>query len=373
MPAGQVFPFHLCDLRALCGLLLGDQPRRPRARSSPTHRRARARTLPCATVTQDLLLFGVGLAALYFGAEWLVRGAARFARARGVSALAVGLTIVAFGTSSPELVVSTIAAARGQDDVALGNVIGSNILNVGGVLGLAALIRPLRVGMRLLRREAPLLVLVSVAFGWLAWDGWIGRIDALLLLTGFAGYLAFVLGAARREAAGIEAEFDEFEAEEALAPRGERGWVDVALMAAGLATLALGAHALVTGAVGLARAFGVSELVIGLTIIAIGTSLPELATTALAAARREADIAVGNIVGSSLFNLLCILGAASAVRPLRVAPGLLTFEIPVMIAAAVLLLPFAWTRLRLERWEGALLLAGYLAFQGWLFWGPSAG
>lgn len=312
-----------------------------------------------------LLLLAAGLVALYFGAEWLVRGAARWARARGVSAVAVGLTIVAFGTSAPELVVSTLASARGQSGVALGNVIGSNIFNIGGILGLASLLYPLRVQMRLLARETPLMVLASVALPLLALDGRVGRIDGALLLGAFAAFLVYVVRSARRESAEIAAEYAEFESEKALLPRGERPWVDLALMAGGLGGLGIGAHALVTAAVGLARTFGLSELVIGLTIVAVGTSLPELATSAVAAARREVDIAVGNIVGSNIFNLTAILGTAAAVRPLHVPTSVLTFEIPVMIALGLLLVPLAWTRLRLERWEGGLLLAGYVAFQAW--------
>lgn len=313
-----------------------------------------------------LFLFGLGLVALYFGAEWLVRGAARFARSIGARPLTVGLTIVAFGTSAPEFVVSSVAAARGQTDVALGNVIGSNILNIGLVLGVASLLFPLRVEMRLLAREVPMMIAAAVGLGVLGLDGQIGRLDALIFLAGFGGYLRFVLGAARREPPGIEAEYRQFETAEALEPRGEKVLADLGLVAAGLGGLALGAHALVGAAVALARGLGVSELVIGLTIVALGTALPELATAALAALRHETDIAVGNIVGSNLFNSLAILGTAAALRPLDVAPSLLRFEIPVMIFLSTLLLPLAWTRLRLERWEGALLVAGYAAFHGWL-------
>lgn len=313
-----------------------------------------------------LFVFSLGLVALYFGAEWLVRGAARWARTRGVSAVAVGLTIVAFGTSAPELVVSTVAAARAQAGVALGNVIGSNILNVGLILGVASLIRPLRVQMRLVAGEVPLLLAVSVAVPLLALDGGFGRVDAALLLGGFAGYLGFVLRMARRAPALAEAAYLEFEAAESLDPRGETWRRDLLVMTAGLGALALGAHAAVTGAVGVASAFGVSDLVIGLTVVAIGTSLPELATSVTAAIRGEADIAVGNIVGSNLFNLLAILGAAAAVRPLEVPGAFLRFEIPVMIGLSLLLWPIAWTRLRVERWEGGLLLAGFVAFQVWL-------
>lgn len=310
-----------------------------------------------------LFAFALGLVALYFGAEWLVRGAARWARARGVSAVAVGLTIVAFGTSAPELVVSTVAAARAQAGVALGNVIGSNILNVGLILGLASVIRPLKVQMRLVAGEVPLLVAVSVVIPLLALDGGFGRVDAALLLGGFAGYLLLVLTLARRAPSFAETAYREFEAAESLEPRAEARRRDLLAIAGGLVALALGAHAAVTGAVGVAAAFGISELVIGLTVVAIGTSLPELATSVTAAARGEADIAVGNVVGSSLFNLLAVLGAASAVRPLEVPGALLHFEVPVMIGLSLLLWPIAWTGLRVERWEGAVLLAGYLGFQ----------
>ncbi len=316
----------------------------------------------------QLLLFALGLCALYLGADGLVRGAARLARAYGVSALAVGLTIVAFGTSAPELVVSGVASVRGQGGVAIGNVIGSNIVNLGLILGIASLIRPLRVEMRLVAREVPLVIATALAMAALGWDGRIGRAEAALLLAGFAAYLAFVLRVARLEPTSIEVEYRQFEAAETLEPRGEPRWWDAGLVVGGLGGLALGAHWLVGAAVQMATALGVSDVVIGLTIVAVGTSLPELATSLVAALRGESDIAAGNILGSNIFNSLGILGVAAGLRPLEVTRSLLQYEIPVMILLSALLLPLAWTRLRVERWEGALLVGGYVAFLGGAWW-----
>lgn len=320
----------------------------------------------------QILFFGLGLVALYFGAEWLVRGAARFARAWGVSAVVVGLTVVAFGTSTPEMVVSTLAAASDRGDVGLGNILGSNVVNLALILGLASLIYPLRVQMRLLAREIPIMVASAMLLGALAVDGRFGRGDGLLLLTGFLAFVGFILHAARREPAAIQAEFTEFEEAEALEPTRAPRTREVALIVGGIVGLVVGANLLVESAVYVARSVGISEVVIGLTIVALGTSLPELATTLVASYRRETDIAFGNVIGSNIFNVLAILGLAAAVRPLRVAPGLLHFEIPVVAILSILLLPLAWTRLRIERWEGALLVSGYIVFT-WIVLIRSAG
>lgn len=308
-------------------------------------------------------LFLLGLVALYLGAEWLVLGSSRLARSAGVSGLVVGLTVVAFGTSAPELVVSVLAGVRGQSDVAVGNVVGSNIVNIGLILGVSALIRPMRVRARLVAGEIPVMILVTGALAVLALDGRLGRTDGLFLLVGFGAYLWFVMRAAPKDpvtqwtdpaapAGGF------VEPSRSAAGR----WRDIVLVALGLAALVVGAHLLVETATTFARAWGVPELVIGLTVVAIGTSLPELATSVLAAVRGQVDIAIGNVVGSNVFNILCVLGLSAAVRPLSIAPSLLRFEIPVMIGASLLLLPLAWSRLRLEWWEGGLLLLGYVAF-----------
>lgn len=312
----------------------------------------------------QIAFFVIGLVGLYYGAEWLVRGAARLARTLGISALIVGLTVVAFGTSAPELVVSVVAGIRGQSGVAVGNVVGSNVANVGLILGLAALVSMMKVEMRLITREMPVMLLATLAFLVLALDGTLSRLDAALLLAGFVTYLLLMLHAARAEPSLIETEFADFaEAAEMIDRGGEPHYLRNAfLIVIGLVGLAGGAQLLVTSAVFFARSLGISELVIGLTVVAIGTSLPELATSVVAAFRGEADIAVGNVVGSNIFNILLILGIAPLVRPLLVDQALYTFEIPVMVAFSVLLLLFGRTGLRVVRWEGALLLGGYVAF-----------
>ena len=308
------------------------------------------------------VLFLVGLVALYFGAEWLVKGAGRLARAYGVSALVVGLTVVAAGTSAPELVVTLLAAVRGQSDVAMGNVVGSNIVNVGVVLGLAAIIRPLVVGMALVRREAPVMVGASVLLLLFARDGLIARWEAAVLLLAFAVYILLTIRLARREPAAVEREFAENEEARGIVPEAAPAWRNAALIAAGLCVLVVGAQLLVGSALYFSRALGVPELIVGVTVVAIGTSLPEIAASLVAAVRGEAEIVLGNVVGSNIFNILLILGAAAMARPVSVARPLLTFEIPVMIGAALLVLPLIYTGRRVERWEGVLLVAGYVAF-----------
>jgi cation:H+ antiporter len=314
------------------------------------------------------ILFLVGLVALYFGAEWLVKGAGRLARAHGVSALVVGLTVVAAGTSAPEMVVTVLAALRGQSDVAMGNVVGSNIANVGLVLGLAAVIRPLVVGMALIRREAPIMVGASVLLLVFARDGLIARWEAAVLLVAFVAYILLTIRLARREPPAVEREYADNEDARGIVPEAAPAWRNVALIAAGLCVLVAGAQLLVGSALYFARALGVPELIVGVTVVAIGTSLPEIAASLVAAFRGEAEIVLGNVVGSNIFNVLLILGAAALAAPVSVAPALLAFEIPVMIGAAVLVLPLIYTGRRVERWEGMVLVAGYVAFTVALLW-----
>lgn len=305
------------------------------------------------------ILFVAGLTLLYFGAEWLVRGSARIAVTFGVTPVVVGLTVVAFGTSAPELVVSALSAARGDSDVALGNIVGSNIVNIALILGLSATIYPLRVVSSLVRREMPIMVVAALAVPAVAWDGRVGRLDAAVLLVGFITYLWFAVRLGRAAPRVQTAEYREFEEVNKLQPAGEALWKDVLLVIAGVAALAFGAHLTVTAAVTFARAAGIPELLVGLTIVAVGTSLPELATTVMAAVRKESDIAVANVVGSNIFNVLLILGASAGVRPLGVDPSLMRFEIPASVALSLLLIPFAATGATIKRWEGAVLLLSY--------------
>jgi len=312
----------------------------------------------------DGVMFTAGLVALYFGAEWLVRGAARLARTLGISAIVIGLTIVAFGTSAPELVVSTLAAARGQSGVAVGNIVGSNIVNIALILGLSAAVSTVRVQPGLITREMPIMIVAAIALVVLGVDGTLSRLDAMLLAAGFVAFLIYMLRLARRgvPTPALEAEFAEFEKAEGMVPPNGTRTLDILLIAGGLAALVIGAELLVRSSVSFARAAGVSELVIGLTIVAVGTSLPELATSVVAAVRNEADIAVGNVVGSNIFNVLGVLGIAPLVRPIAVDRSLYGMEMWVMIGLSVLLPLVCRVGHRLARVEGILFIVGYVIF-----------
>lgn len=314
------------------------------------------------------LSFVLGLAALIAGAELLVRGASKLALSLGISPLVVGLTVVAFGTSSPELAVSIGSARSGQVDIAIGNVVGSNVFNVLFILGLSALIAPLVVAQQLIRQEVPVMIGASLLLFTLALDGGIGRLDGLLFVALLGAYTVFLVVQSRRERQEIRAEY----AAE-LGAGGAGTWdsrlpVQLVLIVAGLGLLVFGARALVDAAVVLAQLLGVSELVIGLTIVAAGTSLPEVATSVLAAIRGERDIAVGNVVGSNIFNIFAVLGISALLAPreLAVAPAMLGFDLPVMIGIAVACLPIFFTGNLIARWEGALFLVFYVAYTAYL-------
>lgn len=303
-----------------------------------------------------VLLLCSGLALLVLGAEVLVRGASGLAVRFGVRPLVVGLTVVAFGTSSPELAVSLQAIWNGQPDVAIGNVVGSNTFNVLFILGVSSLIVPLTVDQKLVRVDVPIMIGASVILWLMALDGRIGRVEGAMLLAGIAAYTAGAIRSARRESAAVAEEY-----ERAVGRRG-RADVQALLVVGGIGGTVLGSRLLVDGAVRLATALGVSELVIGLTIVAAGTSLPEVATSIVAAVRGQRDIAVGNVVGSNIFNVMCILGACGAVAGVPVAPQVMSFDLPVMTGAAVACLPIFFTGHAINRWEGGLLLASYLAY-----------
>ncbi len=315
--------------------------------------------------TETILYFIAGAVLLIGGAELLVRGASRLAIAAGVSPLVVGLTVVAFGTSAPELAVTVGAAWSGQADVAIGNVVGSNIFNVLFILGLSAVITPLIVAQQLVRLDVPLMIGASILMLLLGLDGTIGRVDGLFLFFGIIAYTTFLIRHSRRETADVKSEYD---VAFGAIPGKTRSAMNLGLIVAGMSLLVLGSRWLVDGAVQMATAFGVSQLVIGLTIVAAGTSLPEVATSVLAAMRGERDIAVGNVVGSNIFNILCVLGLGSLVSPdgVRVSPGALAFDIPVMIAVAIAALPIFFTGYLIARWEGAVFLAYYVAYTAWL-------
>ena len=314
-----------------------------------------------------LLLFLAGLVLLLLGAEFLVRGASRLALALGLSPLVVGLTVVSLGTSAPELAISVDSALRGAPDLALGNVVGSNIANVLLILGLCALVAPLVVHRQLVWLDVPLMIVVSLAVFAMALDGRIARWEGLLLAAGAVAYIVFLIRLSRRHPE--QAPSDPALEAAADAPRRAHPFLpQVGLIVAGLAMLVYGARLLVEAATDLALALGLSELVIGLTVVAAGTSLPEIATSILSVLRGQRDLAVGNLVGSNLFNLLLVLGTTAAIAPAGVpVPGsALNFDLPVMTAVAVACLPIFFIGHRISRWEGAVFVAFYIAYTTWL-------
>ena len=309
-----------------------------------------------------ILLLIVGLLLLLGGAEFLVRGAARLATAAGITPLVVGLTVVAFGTSSPEFSVSVMSAFKGQADLALGNVVGSNIFNILLILGLSAVIVPLIVAQQLVRFDVPVMIGVSLLVYLFGMDGRIGRLDGIVLFAGVIAYTVFLIVQSRKEtSAEVKTEYDEM-----VGSKGDaKNWiVNIGLVLIGLAALVGGSKLLVDAAVTIARAWGVSELVIGLTIVAAGTSLPEVAASVVAAVKGERDIAVGNVVGSNIFNLLSVLGLSSIVSPagIPVSKAALEFDIPVMIAVAVACLPVFFAGYRISRVNGFCFLGFYAAY-----------
>jgi len=302
-----------------------------------------------------LLSILFGLVLLVVGAEGLVRGAARLAGAVGISPLVIGLTVVAFGTSAPELAVSVRSSLSGSTGLAMGNVVGSNIFNVLFILGLAAVITPLVVAQQLVRRDVPLMIGLSLLVWGFAADGSLATWEGVVLLVGLLAYTVWCIRASRRESKAVAAEY----ADAHSAPT-RRTWpLDLALIVGGLALLVLGAQQLVDGAVAMAEWLGASEAVIGLTIVAAGTSMPEVATSVMASVRGQRDIAVGNVVGSNLFNLMGVLGVSATLSPgsgLPVGDGVLAFDLPVMVVVAAACLPVFFTGHRIARWEGALFL-----------------
>jgi cation:H+ antiporter len=313
----------------------------------------------------EVLLLVLGIAVLYFGAEWLVRGSARLAASLGVLPIVVGLTVVSMGTSAPELVVCLVAALRGNSDLAMGNVMGSNLANIGLILGLTAIIRPLEVTGRVINREIPIMIAVTLLIFPLALDQQLGRPDGVLLIVVLGLYLLFVNRAAGEETPKVKGEYEAF-VEVATKVEKKVHLREVALVVAGSGALVLGGMAIVGSAEFLASAFGVPDIIVGLTVVAVGTSLPELATSLVAAMRREADIAVGNVIGSNIFNLAAILGTTSIVTPVTVDRSVLTEELPAVLVISLLAFPVTRSAHRIRRWEGAILLCAYVALGVWL-------
>lgn len=319
-----------------------------------------------------LIGLAIGLVLLVAGAEFLVRGAARLAASAGVPTLVVGLTVVAFGTSAPELAVSVGASLSGQADISIGNVVGSNIFNVLMILGLSAVIAPLTVARQIIRLDVPLTIGVSFLLLLFALDGRLQQTDGIVLLAGIVAYTVFAVVQGRKS--GRDGEDDELAEEYHLERTGWQArlpapWLlDWGLIALGLGLLVAGSQLLVDNAVTIARAMGVSELIVGLTIVSAGTSLPELATSVTASLRGQRDIAVGNVIGSNLFNILCVMGLSAAITPagLTVPSAVLRFDLPVAIATAVACLPVFFSGNEISRWEGFLFIAYYGAYGAYL-------
>ena len=309
-----------------------------------------------------ILSFISGLVFLIIGAEALVRGASRIAVMLRISPLVIGLTVVAFGTSSPELAVSINSGLSGQGGIAMGNVVGSNIFNVLFILGLSALIMPLSVAQQLIRFDVPLMITLSVFVLILCLDQNLGRLDGVVLVSGLITYIWFLIRQSRKESMENRAEYEkEFYAE--VNTTGSLAG-NAGLVLTGLLLLVFGSRWFVGGAVSFARYLGVSDLIVGLTIVSIGTSLPEVVTSVIAALRGERDIAVGNVVGSNIFNLMGVLGVAGIVTPggIEVSNAVIGFDLPVMIAVALACLPIFFTGGIISRQEGALLLGYYIAY-----------
>ena len=310
-----------------------------------------------------LLLFG-GFAALYFGADWMVRGAARLQGSLGLSPIVIGLTVVSLGTSAPELIVALLATLRGSADIAVGNVLGSNLANIGLILGATALVRPLMVAERVVRREIPIMILLTLLIYPLIMDGEVGRFDGAILTLLMGLYLTYVFHRGRKAPPPLMSGYSEFSKEE-RADKTKAILSALVFLLAGTGGLLLGGRAIVESAIYLSKDLGISELGMGLTVVAIGTSLPEMATSIMAAIRGQTDIAVGNVIGSNIFNITGVLGVTGFIKPIAVDPGVFWVELPAVVSLSLLVLlvtlfPMAKGEYRIRRWEGALLLGAYI-------------
>ncbi|MFP6664402.1 MAG: calcium/sodium antiporter [Deltaproteobacteria bacterium] len=315
----------------------------------------------------DWFMLLAGLVLLGVGGEALVRGASRLARLLGLTPLIVGVTVVAVGTSAPEMAVSLNAAMQGQEAVSVGNVVGSNLLNLLVVLGAAAILMPLRVAQRLIWWDIPIMIGATALVLALGWDGRLSQLDGILLLVLVVVYLVAAVVLSGGESEAVQKEYEEEFGGDVEADSASLGRLAASILF-GLALLVFGADIFVDGAVGIARSFGVSELLISLTIVAIGTSLPELVTALVAASRGQSDIAVGNVVGSNIMNLLAILGLTAAISSggLMMPAPVLVFDLPILLLASVACLPILWSGHRLSRREGIGFLAAYVGYITWL-------
>lgn len=315
------------------------------------------------------LLLGLGL--LMWGAEWLVKGASKLARAIGISPLAIGLTIVAYGTSTPELIVNIKSALAGQDDIALGNIVGSNIFNVLFVLGVCGLISPLKVQLKLIRLDVPLMIGASFLLLFSCLDYRLSAVEGIIFIIGIVLYTWFCFSYSKKEDKFIKDEFDKEYGGDVKALRKSPALLkDVLLIGAGLVLLVIGAKWLINSSIEIARYFNISELVISLTIVAAGTSLPEVATSIIATMKGERDIAIGNVVGSNIYNILAILGVTALIPKggMAINPVSMALDIPFMVFVAVICLPIFRSGAAISRKEGFLLFSLYVGYTSYLIW-----
>lgn len=301
-----------------------------------------------------------GFVLLVGGGESLVRGATGLARKLSIPPLIIGMTVVAFGTSAPEMVVSILAGLKGQDDLAIANVVGSNIFNTLMALGIPAIVAPISIAASIIARELPILVIISLVVSIMAaWGLQIDRIEAGILFLGLLVFIVYSTLGSRDESKEVQSEFEQVGEEESL-------WLLPFLLIVGGGALAVGARLVVHGAVAIAAGLNISPVIIGLTIVAIGTSLPELMTSVVAAYKGEGDIATGNALGSCVFNLLGVLGIAGAIEPLQISPDMVRYDLPWMVMTVLLLFPLVYSQRKITRWEGILLVGLYVLYSGWL-------
>ena len=302
----------------------------------------------------DIVLIVIGVAMVLYGADRLTEGASALARRMNVPEIIIGLTIVAAGTSAPELFVSLVSAIKGTPDLAVGNVVGSNTMNAMLIVGCAAMVAPMTISKSTVKKDIPFSVAASVLLILIAVDSFLGRIDGVLLLLGFAVFMVYTLRQAKKG-----------KQEESTEVKPQNPWLSVAFVLLGLGLLVVGSNVFVGHASSLALALGVNEGVVGLTVVAGGTSLPELATSVVAARKGQSAIAIGNVIGSNVFNILLILGLTATISPLQIT-GITTIDMAVMLLSVALVWLFSFTRFTVERWEGAVLVGGYLIYLGWL-------
>lgn len=313
----------------------------------------------------QLAIFCIGLTALYYGAEWLIKGASSLALRFGIRRMVVGLTVVALGTSMPEFLVNFMAAMWNEEDLALGNIVGSNIANIGLILGISALIFPMQVKATTLRKEYPLMMGAMVAFFAMSMDGVIDRLDGALLVLGLLGFFVYLVldGRSRESKRAVARERSEAgHGLDTVYPMTTK----ILFLAGGMLGLALGARLMVMSAIQIAELVGISHLVIGVTVVAVGTSLPELAASALCAFRKEADMSMGNILGSNMLNILFVVGLVSLIRPMRVDVDAVSSHFYFMIGFGLLLFPIALSQYRISRIEGGVLLAGFAGYMAYV-------